>query len=105
MADVQQGFALVEYAELMVAEDSRDKLSEWFPLAEPADAAAAAALEVAASQLPQEWEAHARPGFVLRPQPPEEVSEGFVGTCAEGMSACSTSLRQQSFDLASQSPR
>jgi len=71
--DVQQGFALVEYAELMVAEDSADRLSEWFPLAEPADKAEVSALKAAAAQLPEGSDAHTRAGFALRPAPPAEV--------------------------------
>lgn len=70
---MRQGFALVEYAELMVAEDSEEKLREWFPLRAPTDAAEAAALEAAAEGLESDMEAHTRQGFVLRPAPPKEV--------------------------------
>jgi hypothetical protein len=71
--DVQRGFALVEYAELSVAEESSEKLQEWFPLQQPGDVAAEAAAEAAAEQLPPGAEAHTRRGFLLRPPPPAQV--------------------------------
>lgn len=73
MRDVQQGFALVEYAELMVVEDSTERLSEWFPLAEPAEKTEVSVLEAAAAQLPEGSDVHTRAGFALRPAPPAEV--------------------------------
>ena len=63
----QHGFALVAYDELMVAEDSDEKLQEWFPL--PGTPQANRAL------LKSTFDSHFGPGFKIRPPPPPEVGQ------------------------------
>ena len=64
--EVQYGFALVAYDELMEAEDTDTKLQEWFPLPQTSQDKRAL--------LDSSHDAHFGPGFKLRPNPPAEVS-------------------------------
>lgn len=67
IAQLQHGFALVAYDELMVSEDSDEKLQEWFPL--PGATQAKQAL------LDATYDSHFGPGFKIRPPPPPEVGQ------------------------------
>jgi hypothetical protein len=82
VAELAAGFALVEYDELVDAEDSDERLREWFPVpGEHQDAAA----------LPAGRAMHAADGYQLRPRPPPEVRRdacmGSVYCSTSGMSA------------------
>ena len=66
ITQLQHGFALVAYDELMVSEDSDEKLQEWFPL--PGTPKAKQAL------IDPTHDSHFGQGFKVRPPPPTEVS-------------------------------
>lgn len=63
---LQHGFALVAYDELMVSEDSDEKLQEWFPLP--------GTPQTNKDLLESTYDSHFGPGFKIRPPPPAEVS-------------------------------
>ena len=76
ITQLQHGFALVAYDELMVAEDSDEKLQEWFPL--PGTPPASKAL------LDSAYDSHFGPGFKIRPPPPPEVGYSATFTICLG---------------------
>lgn len=73
ITQLQHSFALVAYDELMVSEDSGEKLQEWFPL--PGASQAKLAL------LETTYDSHFGPGFKIRPPPPPEVGQTCCTCC------------------------
>ena len=66
ITQLHHGFALIAYDELMVSENSDEKLQEWFPL--PGTPEGHRAL------LEATHDSHFGSGFKIRPPPPPEVS-------------------------------
>lgn len=77
ITQLQHGFALVAYDELMVEEVSDEKLQEWFPLPQ-------ATVEMKA-RLSSQHDAHFGPLFQIRPPPPHDVGGAhlILHTCTD----------------------
>ena len=73
ITQLQHGFALVAYDELMVSEDSDEKLQEWFPLP--------ATPHTNKDLLDSTYDSHFGPGFKIRPPPPSDVGSLCCTCC------------------------
>ena len=73
ITQLQHGFVLVAYDELMVSEDSDEKLQEWFPLS--------GTPQSNKDLLESTYDSHFGPGFKIRPPPPPEVGSPCCTCC------------------------